>query len=135
MEGRRIRVDRNGVALTVRLFAALATDVSSIRRRLVRRPCDFLTPVLTLALVIGVGAAAFAVANAMLIRPLPFPDDHRLVRVFTLPPGVTEMRSRNPLASIDFVRFRERARTLDRLEVIWQRERALTDWEVGTRVL
>ena len=32
------------------------------------------------------------------------------------------------LNSVDFVRFLERTRTLDRLEVIWQRERSL----VGT---
>jgi len=55
-----------------------------------------------------------------------FPDEARLVRVFTVPPGATEVRSRNPLASVDFVCVRERSRTLDQLEVIWQRERGLT---------
>jgi putative ABC transport system permease protein len=79
----------------------------------------------TLAVVIGVGGAVFAVVNGMMLRPLPFPEQDRLVRVFTMPPGATEVRSRNPLASVDFVRFLERTRTLDRLEVIWQRERSL----------
>ena len=100
-------------------------DVSSLRRRLSRRPGDLLIPVLTLAIVIGLGASVFAVVNGTMLRPLPFPDEERLVRVFTLPPDATDTRSRNPLASIDFVRFSERSRSLDRLEVIWQRERGL----------
>ena len=103
-------------------------DVSSIRRRLLRSPGNFLIPSATLAVVIGVGASVFAVVDGALLRPLPFPEPERLVRVFTMPPGATETRSRNPLASVDFVHFLEGTRTLDRLEVIWQRERSL----VGT---
>ena len=82
-------------------------------------------PAATLAIVVGVGASVFAVVNGTLLRPLPFPEQDRLVRVFTMPPGATESRSRNPLASVDFVRFLERTQTLDRFEVIWQRERSL----------
>jgi putative ABC transport system permease protein len=100
-------------------------DLLSIRRRLSRRPSDFLIPAATLAIVIGVWASVFAVVDGTVLRPLPFPEPERLVRVFTMPPGATESRSRSPLASIDFVRFRERTRTLDRFEVIWQRERSL----------
>jgi putative ABC transport system permease protein len=104
---------------------SLGLDLSSVRRRLLRRPSDFLLPAATLAIVIGVGTSVFAVVNGTLLRPLPFPEQDRLVRVFTMPPGATESRSRNPLASVDFVRFLERTRTLDRFEVIWQRERSL----------
>jgi putative ABC transport system permease protein len=104
---------------------SVGLDLSSIRRRLLRRPSDFLIPAATLAIVIGVWASVFAVVDGTMLRPLPFPEQDRLVRVFTMPPGATESRSRNPLASIDFVRFLERTRTLDRFEVIWQRERSL----------
>ena len=100
-------------------------SIVSTLRRLRRRPGDWLVSAATLALVIGVGASVFAVVNATMLRPLPFPDQDRLVRVFTMPPGVTESRSRNPLASVDFVRFLDGTRSLDRLEVIWQRERSL----------
>jgi putative ABC transport system permease protein len=106
-------------------LAAIQHDWSSLRRRLTRRPGDVLIPAMTLAIVIAVGASVFAVVNATMLRPLPFPDQERLVRVFTMSPGATDVRSRNPLASVDFVRFRERTQTLDRLEVIWQRERGL----------
>ncbi len=94
-------------------------------RRMLRRPADFLITASTLAIAIGVGASVFAVVNGTMLRPLPFPAEDRLVQVFTMPPGATETRSRNPLASVDFVRFGERTRTLDRLDVIWQRERSL----------
>lgn len=104
---------------------SLRSDLSSLRRRMLRRPGDFLFPAATLALVVGVGASVFAVVDAVVLRRLPFPDEDRLVRVFTMPPGVHESRSRNPLASVDFVRFRERAATLERLEAIWQRQRSL----------
>jgi putative ABC transport system permease protein len=106
--------------------ATIRQDLSSIGRRFVRRPGALLLPAVTLTLVIGVGAAVFAVVNGSLLRPLPFPEEQRLVRVFTLPPGASEVRMRNPLASVDFVRFRERTKSLDRLEVMWQRERGLT---------
>jgi putative ABC transport system permease protein len=95
-------------------------------RRLRRRPGPYLLIALTLTVVSGVGTAVFAVVNAMLLRPLPFPDSDRLVRIFTHPPGQTEARQRNPLHSLDFVRFRERSRALDGLEVIWPRDRSLT---------
>src|SRR5689334_8878760 len=99
--------------------------LSDIGRRMCRRPADFFIVATTLAIVIGVSASVFAVVRRTMLRPLPFPAQDRLVRVFTMPPGVTDVRSRNPLASVDFVRFGERTRTLDRLEVIWQRERSL----------
>jgi len=109
----------------VRWSASLLLDLSSMRRRFVRRPGDLLIPATTLAVVIGVWTSVFVVVDGTMLRPLPFPAQERLVRVFTMPPGATESRSRNPLASVDFVRFRERTRTLDRFEVIWQRERSL----------
>jgi hypothetical protein len=55
--------------------APIRQDLSSIRRRLVRRPGAFLLPAVTLMLVIGVGAAVFAVVNGSLLRPLPFPEE------------------------------------------------------------
>ena len=95
-------------------------------RPLCRRPGPYVLIAVTLALVTGVGTAVFAVVNATMLRPLPFPDSDRLVRIFTLPPGLSEARQRNPLHSLDFVRFRERSHTLDGLEVLWPRDRSLT---------
>lgn len=50
-------------------------------RRLVRERSFTLTVLLTLALCIGANVAIFAVVDAILVRPLPFPEADRLVAV------------------------------------------------------
>ncbi|HEY7499169.1 MAG TPA: ABC transporter permease [Vicinamibacterales bacterium] len=89
------------------------------------RPSLALTIVGTIALVMGAAAVAFAVFDATLLRPLPYPDDERLVVVYTLPPAVTETRFRNPLHAVDLLRVRERARTLAALDGVVVREHSV----------
>ena len=81
--------------------------------------------IVTLALVVGAGSAVFLVADAMLLRPLPFKHAERLVRVFTQPPGMPDFAHANPLHPLEFIRFRERPGRLERLEGIWAAERAI----------
>ena len=56
-------------------------------RTLARNPLFTTATVLTMALGIGANLAIFAVVNAVLLRPLPFPEPERLVRVFDDAPG------------------------------------------------
>jgi hypothetical protein len=53
------------------------------------------TVVLTLALSIGATTAIFSLGDAVLLRPLPFPESDRLVAIDTLelPPGQHQLIS------------------------------------------
>ena len=59
----------------------LATALARAARRLLRAPTYTLTVAASLALGIGVVTAAFALVDAVLLRPLPYPDARRLVAV------------------------------------------------------
>ena len=81
-----------------------------------RRRAYFVASSVTLALVLGANAAIFAAMSATILRPMPFADGSRVVQLFMQPPGLDAVSARNPLQQMDFLRFRERARTMTRLE-------------------
>jgi putative ABC transport system permease protein len=56
-------------------------DLRYAARTLARTPAFTLTVVLTLALAIGANTAVFSALDAVLLRPLPFPEPDRLVHV------------------------------------------------------
>ena len=60
----------------------LAGDLRFAFRSYAKNPAFTLTALLTLALSIGVGTTVFAMVNAVMFRPLPYPDLDRLVRVW-----------------------------------------------------
>jgi putative ABC transport system permease protein len=60
---------------------SLMRDLRHGLRRVVAAPGFAAIAVLTLALGIGANVAIFTVVNAVLIRPLPFPNPDRLVRI------------------------------------------------------
>ena len=68
-------------------------DVRQAARALANAPVFSLTVVLTLALGIGANSAVFSAIDAVLLRPLPFPEADRLVR----------LEQRNPKVSRTFV--------------------------------
>ena len=60
-------------------------------RSLLRSPGFALTAVLLIAIGIGANAAIFTLADFVLVRPLPFPESNRLVKVWEKHPGYSMM--------------------------------------------
>ena len=88
----------------------LRNDLRYAARRLLKSPGFTLIAVLTLGLGIGANTAIFSVVNAVLLRPLPFPDADRLVMVFN-----ERGDSRVPVSGPNFLDFRDHAAVLGRL--------------------
>ena len=74
---------------------SLAGDLRLAVRRLRREPRTTGAAVATAAVCIGAAVTIFAVVDAVLLRPLPFPDPDRLVRIFNTYPaaGITSDQS------------------------------------------
>jgi predicted permease len=69
----------------------LTQDLRYTLRTLRRTPAFALTAVTVVALGIGATTAAFSLADFVLIRPLPFPEADRLVRISEERPGFPPM--------------------------------------------
>ena len=84
-------------------------DIAYFSRTLARSPGFFAVAVVTLALGIGANTAIFSVINSVLLRPLPFHDPDRLVRLFETEaaPG------RYPFAGPDYIDWRAQNQTLE----------------------
>lgn len=71
------------------LMRTLLADVRYAGRVLLRTPSFALAVIAVLALGIGANTAIFSIVNAVLLRPLPYPDPGRIVRLYHVPPQDT----------------------------------------------
>jgi predicted permease len=98
-------------------------DLRFALRALVNRPMYTLITVLVLALAIGANTTVFSVFNGFFLRPLPYPDDDRLVVVYnTYPKSGLEFAG----TSIpDYLDRREQAPSLEELAIFTGTQRTL----------
>lgn len=83
-------------------------DLRFAIRQLLKAPGFTVVAVLTLALGIGATTAIFSIINAVLLRPLPYRDSERLVRVYeTLPARNID---RVPVAPPNYFDWRDQAK-------------------------
>jgi predicted permease len=71
-------------------MSGLGQDLRSALRQLRKNPEFTAVAALTLALGIGANTAIFSVVNAVLLNPLPFPNDSRIVSLFEATPNFPE---------------------------------------------
>ncbi len=80
----------------------MLSDIRHALRRLRNAPGFTLTAVLTLAIAIGGVTAVFSIVESVLLRPLPFEDPDRLVRLHE---GIEHMLDPVDLPAPDILRF------------------------------
>ena len=92
---------------------SLLRDLKFSVRSLLKRPALAIIAIVTLAIGIGANSAIFSVVNALLLKPLPFPDPDRIVALWDKVPsrGV----ERNEVTVANYLDWRAQNRTFEQL--------------------
>ena len=113
----------------------MLNDIQYGLRQLIKNPAFTLIAALTLALGIGANTAIFSVVNALLLKPLPFPNPQELTAFGMTSKRVKDQTDLGSLSYPDFFDFRAQNRTLSSMAVFRVRPSAVTNAEGAASVL
>lgn len=91
----------------------LFSDLQFAARLLLKRPVFASIAIITLALGIGATSAIFSVVNAVILRPLPYPNSERVVTISggLAVKGLEDIGASPP----EFINYREQARSFEQV--------------------
>jgi hypothetical protein len=89
----------------------LLSDLRYTFRTLGKSPGFTVVSLLTLAIGIGANTAIFSFVNSVLLKPLPYPEADRIVRVLEKPPG--DGKGRNGISTLTFLDWRNQNTVFD----------------------
>src|ERR1700730_7168136 len=92
-------------------------DLRLAIRSLRQTPIFTATAILTLAIGIGGTTAMFSVVDAVLLRPLPFRDPARLVRIWES--NLTEGKAQGEVSPATFMAWQDRSHSFDQLALFY----------------
>jgi putative ABC transport system permease protein len=99
-------------------ITSLVADLRYAVRTLRRSPGFTLVAVLTLGIGIGATTTIFSVLNAVVLRPLPYPEPDRLVWLWETTPDGADFSTSEP----NYLDFRDQARSFEHLAAAVDRE-------------
>jgi putative ABC transport system permease protein len=99
-------------------MADFLSDVRLALRGLVRSRAFTTAALLTLAIGIGANAAIFSVLDALMLRPLPYPDPERLVVIWEK--NIPRQRMDNVVSPGNYIHWSEQARVFERMAGVGQ---------------
>ncbi|HKW87135.1 MAG TPA: ABC transporter permease [Candidatus Acidoferrales bacterium] len=108
-------------------------DIRYGLRMLRKSPGFTVVAVLTLALGIGANTAIFSVVDAVLLRPLPYPDAKQLVMVYQASPKIGDLK--NGLSYPNFQDWRRSAHSFEEMAAMRASQFALSGSGEATNII
>jgi len=123
------QIVRSTISASPRVSDAVIQDIRYAARKLSRTPGFTIIAAFTLALAIGATTAIFSVIDGVLLKPLPFREPERVVRI-------TNLRDGNRMVSSvpDFVDFRTQTKSFSSMAAIDNQPMNLTGGSEPERV-